>query len=54
MLLKRGELFPGGLNITRSGSSSEDITFDAYGTGAKLVISGFTILTGWTAADGGV
>src|SRR3954453_10810774 len=37
---KRGDIFFGSIVATRSGSSGKPITFDAYGSGNKPVITG--------------
>ncbi|HEY0058052.1 MAG TPA: right-handed parallel beta-helix repeat-containing protein [Flavisolibacter sp.] len=47
IFFKRGDVFEGSLNITRSGSSNSPIVLAAYGSGPKPVISGFTVVTGW-------
>ena len=47
---KRGETFYGSINVAVSGSQSAPITFTAFGSGNKPVITGFATLTGWTAA----
>src|ERR1041384_5504699 len=39
ILFKRGDVFYGSINITKSGSSGSPIIFDAYGSGALPVIS---------------
>lgn len=39
----RGETYYGSINIIKNG-----VTINAYGTGAKPIISGFTSVTGWT------
>ncbi len=50
VLFKRSDVFSGALVISASGISTMPITFSAYGSGNKPVISGFTTLTGWTQA----
>ncbi len=45
----RGEIYPGSLNITKSGLDDLPITIDAYGTGAKPEFSALTALTAWTS-----
>lgn len=47
VLLRRGDVFYGTLRINRN-----TINVDAYGTGAKPIITGFTTVTGWTGASG--
>jgi len=51
---KRGDVFVGTININQSGSSNSPITFTAYGTGDKPVISGFVKASGWTSVGGGI
>ena len=48
ILLRRGDTFYGSLIITQSGNPLNPITFGAYGTGAKPIITGFTSVTSWT------
>lgn len=45
---KRGDTFRGTFKVTSG------VTYDAYGTGADPVISGFTVVSGWSAATNGV
>ncbi|MFI5185216.1 MAG: right-handed parallel beta-helix repeat-containing protein [Chitinophagales bacterium] len=45
---KRGDSFYGNITITKSGSAGSPVTFSAYGTGAKPIITGFTTITSWT------
>ncbi len=47
VLLKRGETFTGGLVVNHSGSASNQIVFDAYGSGEKPIITGFTSVSNW-------
>ena len=49
ILLRRGDSFYGSIVVPGS-----NLSFDAYGTGAKPVITGFTTLSSWTDAGGGV
>lgn len=46
---KKGDSFYGSIVVP-----SSNLVFDAYGTGAKPIITGFTTLAGWTSAGGGV
>jgi len=48
VLFKRGEVFYGSFTVTKSGTASLPITFSAYGSGVKPVISGLTNLSTWT------
>ena len=47
VLFKRGETFSGGIVVTVSGNSAAPITFGAYGTGNKPIISGFSVAANW-------
>ena len=47
--LKRGDSFIGTLTV-----QSDSITYDAYGSGAKPIITGFTTISGWTSEGGGI
>lgn len=47
ILFKRGEVWKGSLEIYRSGAPGKQISFDAYGTGAKPVLSGVGEVEGW-------
>jgi len=49
ILFRRGDTFYGTLVINKSGIAGATITFAAYGTGAKPVLTGFTTVTGWTS-----
>jgi parallel beta-helix repeat protein len=53
ILFKRGDVWYGSLTISASGSSSAPITYGAYGSGEKPIISGFTTVSGWTSYGGG-
>jgi len=48
ILFKRGDVFYGSISVNRSGGSGSPITFDAYGSGAKPIITGFTDVTSWS------
>ena len=55
VLFKRGDEWNGTLTVNASGSSGNPIVYGAYGTGAKPVISGFTVITsGWAHEGGGI
>ncbi|MEI6754104.1 MAG: hypothetical protein WCK78_13180 [Paludibacter sp.] len=49
IFFKRGDIFFGTLNITKSGSSSNPIVISAYGTGNKPIISGFSTISSWAS-----
>ncbi|WP_207494035.1 PA14 domain-containing protein [Aridibaculum aurantiacum] len=52
--LKRGDTFYGTINISISGTASSPITFNAYGSGNKPIITGFTSISGWSAAGNNI
>lgn len=54
VLFKRGEVFSGGIQIVKSGSTSLPIVLAAYGSGAAPVISGFSKISTWTDVGGGI
>src|SRR4051812_40277028 len=47
ILFRRGDTFYGGIILKRS-----NLSFGAYGTGAKPVITGLTTVTGWVNSGG--
>ena len=47
ILFKRGDIWYGTLTVKSSGSASAPITYGAYGSGEKPIITGFTEVTGW-------
>jgi hypothetical protein len=49
VLFKRGDSFFGGITVSGSNTS-----FNAYGTGALPVVSGFAALTSWTSQGSGI
>jgi len=51
--LKCGDTWRETLTVISSGNAANRITFTSYGTGAKPVISGADLLTGWTPTSGG-
>jgi parallel beta-helix repeat protein len=55
VLFKRGDVFYGSINATKSGSSGAPIAFSAYGSGNKPVITGFATIssTSWTSRGNG-
>ncbi len=54
ILFKRGDTFFGSLIIGKSGTNALPIVIDAYGTGAKPVISGFINVPTWVSVGNGV
>ncbi|GAB4026624.1 right-handed parallel beta-helix repeat-containing protein [Spirosoma gilvum] len=53
VLFRRGDIFRGTLNIVNSGGAGNPIRIDAYGAGGnKPVISGSTLVNGWTSIGG--
>lgn len=54
VLFRRGDTFRGTLLVRRSGSATQPIVFDAYGSGSKPVISGSVPVTNWTSAGNNV
>lgn len=54
ILFKRGEVWREQLIASTSGTAGSPITFGAYGTGAKPVISGADAVTGWTLYSGNI
>ncbi len=54
VLLKRGDVFVGSINVAKSGTSSQPIIIGAYGSGADPVISGLTAISGWTNEGNGI
>jgi len=54
ILFKKGDVWRGQITVKNSGSADNPITFGAYGTGNKPVISGSIIADGWTLYDGSI
>ena len=54
ILFKRGDFWREQLNVPSSGSSGNPITFGAYGTGNKPVISGADLIRGWSLSGDNV
>ena len=54
VLFKRGDTFYGYVTIFNSGSRANPITFGAYGSGPKPIISGFTNVTTWNNLGGNI
>lgn len=49
VLFKRGQTHYGNINITRSGTSGNPITFGAYGIGVDPILSGFSSINNWVS-----
>jgi len=54
VLFKRGDSFYGTITVNSAGSESNPITYGAYGSGNKPIITGFTSITGWTNEENGI
>ena len=54
ILFKRGDIFYGTINITKSGISGSPITLGVYGTGDKPIVTGFTVFSTWTNEGNGI
>lgn len=54
ILFKRGDTFTGSLNITKSGTSGNEIIFGSYSSGNLPVITGKKPIGGWTIYSGGI
>lgn len=54
VLFKRGDVFSGRLNCTRSGSAGSEIVYSAYGIGVRPIITGFITLSTWVNNGGGI
>ncbi len=57
ILFKRGDTFYGFINphqYSSFGTAANRLTYGAYGTGAKPIISGFTTVTAWTNLGGNI
>ena len=54
ILFNRGDSFYGTLKITKSGLAGSPIMIGAYGSGEKPVITGFTVVSGWTNEGNGI
>lgn len=54
VLFRRGDTFYGTLIPRNSGTSTSYITYGAYGSGAKPIISSFERLTTWTSVGNGI
>lgn len=54
VLFKRGEVFTGGIVVSKSGASGAPIVIGAFGEGEPPVINGLQTVTTWTAQGSGV
>lgn len=54
ILFKRGDTFYGSITVNDSGTSGSPITYGAYGSGGKPIITGFTTISGWTNEGNGI
>lgn len=54
ILFRRGDTFYGAIVVSNSGSSGLPITYGAYGTGAKPIITGMQSVTSWTNTGGNI
>ncbi len=54
VLFKRGDTFYGSLKISNSGSTGNPITFGAYGSGNKPILTGFTTVSSWRNVGGNI
>lgn len=54
ILFERGGVYPGRLDIPKSGTSSNPIVVGAYGSGEKPIISGGVPVTNWTQHSGNI
>ncbi|MGN6532526.1 MAG: PA14 domain-containing protein, partial [Ginsengibacter sp.] len=54
VLFRRGDTFYGGITASNSGRNGNPITYGAYGSGNKPVITGFTSVTSWTNKGGNI
>jgi parallel beta-helix repeat protein len=54
ILFHRGETFYGEIKVTKIGTAGNPITYSAYGTGAKPIITGFKKVSSWTNLGGNI
>ena len=54
VFLRRGDVFTSPLQINQSGTPSNPIVFNAYGSGSMPVVTAFTTLTNWTNTSGNI
>jgi uncharacterized repeat protein (TIGR01451 family) len=53
ILFRRGDTFRGMIMINYSGTAANPIVIDAYGTGRKPIVSGASVVSGWTYTTDG-
>jgi hypothetical protein len=54
VLFQRGGIYPGRLDISKSGTSSAPLVFGAYGSGTRPIISGGEPVTNWVQHQGNI
>ncbi len=54
VLFNRGDVFYGTINLSANGAPAQAVTYGAYGTGAKPVITGFTKVASWVNTGGSI
>jgi parallel beta-helix repeat protein len=54
VLFRRGDTFTGSLTIRQSGTTSNNIIVDAYGTGNKPILSGSVSISNWINIGGNI
>lgn len=54
VFFNRGDVFPGRLNLTRTGAAGNPVVYTTYGTGAKPIITGYITLSTWTNNGGNI
>jgi hypothetical protein len=54
VLFRRGDTFYGSIVASNSGRSGSPVTYGAYGSGNKPIITGFTTVTSWTNKGGNI
>ena len=54
VLFQRGDTFYGNIKLNKSGASGRPITFGAYGSGARPIITSLVTLSNWTHVGNGV
>lgn len=54
ILFNRGDEFYGGIVVSQSGNQIAPITYGAYGSGVKPIITGFKTIESWTYLGGNV